>query len=1018
MRNQHRLLVVLLMLSMDSSQMAIWAQGSTFTYQGRLNDAGQVANGIYDFRFRLASDAQANRYVGSPVLSNAVPVNGGLFTVNLDFGLVFTGSNYWLEVDVRSNGVAGYITLAPLQPLTAVPYAQYAMTPGGPAGPPGAAGQQGPVGPAGMAGPPGPKGLNWLGAWNVTSNYLANDAVFFGGSAWVAWRSNATVSPIEGADWTMLAQQGAIGPTGPQGPGGPQGQAGSTGPQGPAGVSPFGLAGTNAYYLNGFVGIGTTNPTTALEVNGTVTATAFSGSGAGLTGLSGGAITSGTISGALLAGGSVGTVQLADGSVTGAKIAGGSLTPADLNLPGFGTTFWEVSGNSGTAAGTNFLGTRDNQPLELWVNGQRALRLEPNTNGAPNLIGGAPNNFVDPGIVGATIGGGGAVNGNFFLGPGSNHVAAIFGTIAGGRLNTVGADHAFIGGGIQNTVQPFAYDSMIGGGVGNTVQTNAFRCVISGGSYNGIGQNVYYGAIGGGINNVVGTGASYSTIGAGQFNTVGDNSSSATIGGGAQNLVQTNAGSSTVSGGYNNIIQNGSTDGTIAGGNFNTIYTNSFVSTISGGQQNQMGPSTSFSTISGGNSNSIQSAASNSSIGGGGNNTIQTDAVFSLISGGYYNIISTNSSYSVIAGGSFNTNDLGSSSSSIGGGKYNVVAGPFSGIASGVGNTIQFNGATCFIGGGSENVALSNASSATIGGGDFNTNGGAYSTVPGGFGNMASGRGSFAAGEFAKAIHDGSFVWAAGALAPFSSTAIDEFSVRAGGGIRLAGDIRMGLNSADYHHMTIGGGNSEGYLYGAYPTFGDGIHMGYNYYADANNMPHIFNTGGGTSRISAGYGEIVLSVGGVNTAPTIVGVDVTTAGVTVAGTFNAYSDRNAKQNFAPISSSQILDKVARLPLSEWSYKSDPNTRHIGPMAQDFYAAFKIGTDDKHIAPIDEGGVTLAAIQGLNGKVEELKDRLNRKDEEIADLKTQLAEIKKLLELQRIQRQAKLNESPVDFALGR
>src|SRR2546426_5664569 len=94
------------------------------------------------------------------------------------------------------------------------------------------------------------------------------------------------------------------------------------------------------------------------------------------------------------------------------------------------------------------------------------------------------------------------------------------------------------------------------------------------------------------------------------------------------------------------------------------------------------------------------------------------------------------------------------------------------------------------------------------------------------------------------------------------------------------------------------------------------------------------------------------------------------SGATVNGTFNNNSDRNAKQDFAPVAPAQILEKVARLPLSEWSYKVDPGTRHIGPMAQDFHAAFDVSTEDKHIAPIDEGGVALAAIQALNQRLEE------------------------------------------------
>jgi hypothetical protein len=117
------------------------------------------------------------------------------------------------------------------------------------------------------------------------------------------------------------------------------------------------------------------------------------------------------------------------------------------------------------------------------------------------------------------------------------------------------------------------------------------------------------------------------------------------------------------------------------------------------------------------------------------------------------------------------------------------------------------------------------------------------------------------------------------------------------------------------------------------------------------------------------------------------------SGVTVNGTFNNSSDRNAKQDFAPVNASEILDKVTRLPLSEWSYKDDPATRHIGPVAQDFHAAFNIGTDDKHIAPLDEGGVALAAIQGLNQK---LTVELKQKGTEITELKQELAEIKRLL----------------------
>jgi hypothetical protein len=100
----------------------------------------------------------------------------------------------------------------------------------------------------------------------------------------------------------------------------------------------------------------------------------------------------------------------------------------------------------------------------------------------------------------------------------------------------------------------------------------------------------------------------------------------------------------------------------------------------------------------------------------------------------------------------------------------------------------------------------------------------------------------------------------------------------------------------------------------------------------------------------------------------------------VVGTGGAYcdgtswvngSDRNSKRDFAAISAREVLDKLSAIPITEWQYKVSPDgVRHIGPMAQDFHAAFGLnGGDDKHISTVDEGGVALAAIQGLNEKLE-------------------------------------------------
>jgi hypothetical protein len=98
------------------------------------------------------------------------------------------------------------------------------------------------------------------------------------------------------------------------------------------------------------------------------------------------------------------------------------------------------------------------------------------------------------------------------------------------------------------------------------------------------------------------------------------------------------------------------------------------------------------------------------------------------------------------------------------------------------------------------------------------------------------------------------------------------------------------------------------------------------------------------------------------------------------------SDRNAKNGFATVNPETVLASVAALPMTTWSYKTEHGVRHIGPMAQDFYSAFNVGEDNRHIAEVDEGGVALAAIQGLNQKLEE-------KDAQIAGMKQELNELK-------------------------
>lgn len=88
------------------------------------------------------------------------------------------------------------------------------------------------------------------------------------------------------------------------------------------------------------------------------------------------------------------------------------------------------------------------------------------------------------------------------------------------------------------------------------------------------------------------------------------------------------------------------------------------------------------------------------------------------------------------------------------------------------------------------------------------------------------------------------------------------------------------------------------------------------------------------------------------------------------------SDRNIKRQIVAADEQAVLDAVSTMPISSWSYQSgDEKVRHLGPMAQDFHAAFGLGTTDLGYDPVDAHGVELAAIKALNARVRELEDRL-------------------------------------------
>jgi hypothetical protein len=179
--------------------------------------------------------------------------------------------------------------------------------------------------------------------------------------------------------------------------------------------------------------------------------------------------------------------------------------------------YWKLSGNAGTSPATNFLGTTDNQPLELKVNGQRALRLEPGS--SPNLIGGSAGNEVKDGASGVVIAGGGtSVDGNIgydnqsTIGGGQgNRVGTTGGdptdapasTIAGGYHNTAGAGSGdTIAGGESNGAS--SGDSTVAGGIGNTA--DGYNSTVAGGQQN-LASGSHSTVVGGALNKASGDGS-------------------------------------------------------------------------------------------------------------------------------------------------------------------------------------------------------------------------------------------------------------------------------------------------------------------------------------------------------------------------------------------------------------------------------------------------------------------------------------------------------------------------------
>ena len=130
MKSENRLKIGLLAGCLLVGRMGT-GQTTAFTYQGRLNDSGAIANGSYDLTFAAYDDPTNGNLVGGIVTNSAVTVSNGIFTTPVDFGPgVFTGLDLWLEISVSTNGAGTFSTIIPRQMFTPTPYALYAQEAG------------------------------------------------------------------------------------------------------------------------------------------------------------------------------------------------------------------------------------------------------------------------------------------------------------------------------------------------------------------------------------------------------------------------------------------------------------------------------------------------------------------------------------------------------------------------------------------------------------------------------------------------------------------------------------------------------------------------------------------------------------------------------------------------------------------------------------------------------------------------------------------------------------------------
>jgi hypothetical protein len=393
----------------------------------------------------------------------------------------------------------------------------------------------------------------------------------------------------------------------------------------------------------------------------------------------------------------------------------------------------------------------------------------------------------------------------------------------------------------------------------------------------------------------------------------------------------------------------------------------------------------------------------------------------------------------VVAGGSWNSVAVGIRGATIAGGGFagiaefpwldpdltadaapNYASGHYATISGGVANQVIGLAATVTGGvgnwaGGEKSAILGGMNNraegieSTVAGGSFNEAAGNRSFVSGGSSNCAGGYASWAGGEGAKVLpsaaaggscsglpaappwgHEGTFVWADRQGSPFVSTGVNQFLVRAGGGMAIntntpaAGNALTVAGSATIQSPgTLSFGSATRQMLNLFGTsFGSGVQLNTHYFRSGTGFAWFAGGTHNDNENNPGGGSVLMTL-----TPNAISPAVAYSGRARAQNFEVVSDRAVKTDFSTIDSGVVLDQVVQLPISSWRYIDAPGERHIGPVAQDFRALFGLGSSERTISTVDTAGVALAAIQGLNAKLEA----------ENAALRDELAALRALIE---------------------